>query len=321
MLRTALAVMAVCLFVAPAAAEVDARQELTAAIRLLQARHINSGKLDWPAVTAQAEAKLTGALAGDAYPAIRFVIAALGERHTFLIDADVMAARQSGQRVGNAAPPPLVLPTGRLAAPDVGVVDLKGISDPRVASVKAYAAAARDALAQMADARVCRIVVDLRGNTGGNMYPMLYGLAPLLGREPYGYFFDVSGMARPWRVAGAMHGRGIELDDEQWSGQMHARVAVLIDRRTASAAEDTAIAFAGRAGTRFFGENSGGFLTGNISVPLPDGAMLAITTSFLGGRNGVRYDDRLAPDQVTPPGDATLNAAISWLQAQSCEDN
>ena len=54
---------------------------------------------------------------------------------------------------------------------------------------------------------------------------------------------------------------------------------------------------------------------------LPDGAMLAITTSFLGGRNGVRYDDRLAPDQVTPPGDATLNAAISWLQAQSCEDN
>jgi hypothetical protein len=321
MLRTVLAVMAFCLFTAPAAAAVDARQELMTAIRLLQARHINSAKPDWPAVTAQAEAMLAGEQPQDAYPAIRFVIAALGERHTFLKSADAMAARQTGQRVGNAVPPPLVLPTGSLMGADVGLVALKGISDPRIASIRAYAMAARDALARLADAHVCRIVIDLRGNTGGNMYPMIYGLAPLLGREPYGYFFDVSGMATPWQIAGTMRGRGIDLDNDQGPLQMHARVAVLIDRRTASAAEDTAIAFKSRAGTRFFGENSAGFLTGNISVPLPDGAMLAISTSLLGDRSGARYDDRLVPDQVTPPGDETLKAAMAWLRAQNCDNN
>lgn len=99
---------------------------------------------------------------------------------------------------------------------------------------------------------------------------------------------------------------------------MPAVVAVLIDRRTGSAAEDTAIAFKARPDTRFFGENSGGFLTGNMTRPLPDGAELAISSVYLGDRARTRYDDRLVPDEATPAGDATLDAAVKWLRSKKC---
>lgn len=319
MRRAVLVFLALCLLPAPPARAQggEAQRELVAAIRLLREQHINRDKADWEALRTQAEARLAGERAQDAWPAIRFVIAGLGEKHTFLIPADVAAARRTGQRVGNAAPPPVVLPKSQLVGEDVGLVALKSVGQ---AAAKAYAVAAQDALAQMGKARICRYIVDLRGNLGGNMYPMMYGLVPLLGQEPYGYFFQLSGAAIPWRIEAYMHYQtGSGGFDRGLSWQRRAPVAVLIDRRTVSAGEDTAIAFKGRDKTRFFGENSGGYVTGNATHPLPSGAMLAISSVFLGDRNRVRYDDMVRPDEVTEPGDATLLAAVQWLRAQPCE--
>lgn len=309
-----------CLLAAPAGAEVSAaRRELDMALLTLRAHHINRDKVDWASLTAEAENTLDGTDAADAYPVIRLVIAALGTRHSFLMDADTVAARGSGQKVGAAVPPVLRLPEGRRIGAAIGLVQLPAMADPRAPSIKAYEAAAREVLAQFAAAHVCRVIVDLRGNTGGNMYPMLSGLAPLLGPEPYGTFIGNDGLSSAWQVAAVMRGKSTDLDHgapPAW--QARGPVAVLIDRHTASSGEFTALAFAGRAGTRFFGEASAGFLTANSTFALPDGAGLVVTVSYAGNAKGVRHDTVVKPDQVTAAA-RTEAAAVAWLRRQRCD--
>jgi len=319
-MRYGLMVVAFCLLAAPAGAEVSAaRRELDAALLTLRANHINRDKVDWSSLAAEAENTLDGTDAADAYPVIRLVVAALGTRHSFLLDPDTVAARNSGQRVGNTVPPVLRLPESRRIGADIGLVQLQAMADPRPDSIKAYAAAARDALAQFADAQVCRVIVDLRGNGGGNMYPMIFGVAALLGPEPYGTFINNEGRPQPWQIAAAMRNRGAEADPAAAPAWLaRAPVAVLIDRRTASSGEFTALAFAGRARTRVFGEVSAGFLTANVTFPLPDGARLVVTTSYAGDAEGVRHDTVLTPDERTP-ADKTEDAAVAWLRRQRCD--
>lgn len=65
--------------------------------------------------------------------------------------------------------------------------------------------------------------------------------------------------------------------------------------RTASAAEGVVVAFAGRARTRSFGAATYGVPTGNVTYPLPDGFVLAITTSVATDRTGHSYDGPITP--------------------------
>jgi C-terminal processing protease CtpA/Prc len=41
-------------------------------------------------------------------------------------------------------------------------------------------------------------IVDLRGNTGGNMWPMLAGVGPILGEGLAGHFIEPNGVEEPW---------------------------------------------------------------------------------------------------------------------------
>ena len=83
-----------------------AATELSVAINTLKAHHINSDRVDWPTLQAQAQGMLgKGTAATDAYPAIRYVIAQLGEKHTFLITADRAKAMKADKPVGNAPAP------------------------------------------------------------------------------------------------------------------------------------------------------------------------------------------------------------------------
>ncbi|MGY4952206.1 S41 family peptidase [Streptomyces nigrescens] len=87
-------------------------------------------------------------------------------------------------------------------------------------------------------------VVDLRGNAGGSMYPMLTVLAPLLGHGHLGSFVDAAGeVSGRWLLRGGV----VYVDDEALSAIPHPYlpaepeppVAVLIDGRTMSAGETT----------------------------------------------------------------------------------
>jgi carboxyl-terminal processing protease len=295
----------------------DAKAELNAAVDLLKAKHMNSSKMDWPAVQAKALALLGAATRPEeAYPAIRYVIAQLGERHTSLMSADAFKAMATGAQVGRIRPPDWQPPEGHLLEGGIGLVELKDyLGSP--ATNLTYASAARNALRTFADHHVCLYIVDLRGNVGGNMYPMINGVEALLGKPPYGFWQPADGTPdAPWILkAGVFQNEDVPVE----TAQSRAAVAVLIDRRTGSSGEDTAIAFEGRPNTRVFGENSAGLLTTNTEHALPDGALLVISGGRAADRLHRSYRDVIAPDEITPRGQATLDAAIVWLKNQSCQ--
>jgi hypothetical protein len=304
---------------------VAAVTELKEAIGLLKNYHINRNKVDWKIVAEKAFAIASNAkTAADTYPAIRFVIEQLGEKHTLLMTADLIKALQSGHSddkamaaaVAQASQKPEGLPlAGRIGY--LRVPALSGSPDSEIA----YVAALRAKLSEFQKEGECRFVIDLRGNTGGDMWPMLNGLVSLLGAPPYGYFEYVNGKM-PWDLTKGYMGMvdsGVKpVSAELSAAQSNKPVAVLINRYTVSAGEFTGIAFEGRPHVRFFGEPSFGDVTFNEAHDLPDGASLAISEGWVSDRLGKPYRVALVPDEQTLRGPPTLNAALQWLKTQPC---
>ena len=171
----------------------------------------------------------------------------------------------------------------------------------------------------------CGWIVDLRNNSGGNMWPMLLGVEPLL-RIP-GAGIQVVGMLRgvgpnvPWESHdGTLMVKGRPMLGFGQAGyrlrEPGVPVAVLLGERTASSGEATALAFRGRPDSRSFGAPTAGFATSNSSIRLPDGTLFLLTDTLMADRNGVGDGGPIVPDQVTEGDAATLAAAGRWLLSQ-----
>jgi C-terminal processing protease CtpA/Prc len=157
--------------------------------------------------------------------------------------------------------------------------------------------------------------VDLRGNGGGNMWPMLQGLSPILGVGIPGYFVPPEGPWEPWMINRAPVGP-LALTPP------FRAVAVLHDSVTASSGEAVAVAFRGRQQARSFGQSTRGLSTANRSIPLGDGAVMALTVSIFADRRQNTYGGPIPPDEPIPlgtPDEEVLGWASEWLSGQpSC---
>lgn len=295
----------------------QARAYLAEALRLMKTRALDRYRVDWVAEERLAFARAAGARTPwDTYPAIRGVIKALGNPHTYLIPAEVASEDQQDLAEGERAP------DGQLIGAKLGYLVMPGIrSDGAVASayVRSGAAAVRD----IDRSSPCGWIVDLRQADGGNMYPLLAVLAPLLGEGTAGYFQDADGRRTSW---GIRDGTPVEDGKPEAPGNNYRLrrprppVAVLIGPATASAGEAVLIAFKGRDQTKIFGQPTAGLATGNAAFVLSDGALLLLTTVNDVDRSGRVYDNSpIAPDETVaevPTGDAPRQAAAAWLARQ-----
>ncbi len=172
----------------------------------------------------------------------------------------------------------------------------------------------RDAVAAIREvdaAPICGWVVDLRRNVGGNMWPMLHAVRPILGEgNPFTYRYGKG----PWSQEPVYSLR-----------EPNPAIAVLTSRLTVSSGELLTVAFRGPSATRTFGEATSGLSTSNTSYPLVDGAMLVLTTSRAADRTGRVYDGPIQPDQpveidwtrIGTGDDPVIRVASSWLQEQT----
>jgi C-terminal processing protease CtpA/Prc len=167
----------------------------------------------------------------------------------------------------------------------------------------------------------CGWVVDLRRNVGGNMWPMMHAVRPILGETTPGYFVSSGGReAFSYRYG---KGPGENLPAYQLK-RPDSPVAVLTSRLTVSSGEALTIAFRGRPSTRSFGEATAGLPTSNQPFPLIDGAVLVVTTAQEADRTGRVYEGRIPADQdveidwtqVGSDDDPVLRAATVWLGSQ-----
>lgn len=164
-----------------------------------------------------------------------------------------------------------------------------------------------------------RWVVDLSGNGGGNMYPMVAGLGPLLGNNILGFFIDPDEQETIWGFqAGASYistasNAVTTLTDPIDIIDPETKVAVIIDNITASSGEATAISFIGRPNTRFFGTASCGLSTANRTYQLSNGASFILTVSTMADREKNLFGGQILPDE-TFDNVADLQARVEeWL--------
>jgi carboxyl-terminal processing protease len=338
----------------------SARTYLTGVLDTMEKGALNRDSIDWKRVRAE-----TLALAGnaqtttDTYVAIAHAIGELKERHSFLmlpdaLDKDRRQTIQAQMRAEMSKTRGFT--TGRPRGPSpFASREMAGHLDRRNGKVFAHVVVPHCAgpyteweknkpyfeefqqklrgivvglLVQKPDGWL----VDLRGNGGGNMWPMLAGIVPVLGEGDLGSFQSPHGSSSIWSIKEgqiSMRGGGGETARSPISGLPVssadlAWVAVLFDRGTASSGEAVAISLAGRPRARSFGEHTAGFSTANQNVPLSDGAMLALCSSVEADRTGRRYPDGLDPDAALPApdsrpaedADAVIQAAEDWILSQ-----
>lgn len=305
---------------------------LDAALDTLRRVALRRDSVDWKALRDSVRVRSAGAQTTDeAWPALQWALRSV-DRHSFLQTPRPMPdARGAAAKPNEKAAQPFVRPavSGRLIDGRFGYVLVPSIGSSRPSFVDSLQAFIREFDA----AGACGWVVDLRRNPGGNMWPMLAGVGPLLGDSVIGSFVVSGERDSPWRYV-----RG-----HAWSGpdtvpvwaahgtqppyemkQRYAPVAVLTGRETASSGEATMIAFLGRPNVRTFGDSTAGFASVNNGYRLPDSANMVITIGFSRDRTGRQYGLRLTPDELVPAGtdparDEPLESAMAWLRRQpSC---
>lgn len=303
-----------------------ARAYLDAALDVMQANSLHRARIEWTGLRAAAHDSAGAAQTPQqTYAAIKAALRALGDRHSFFV-------APPGSTGGATAPlPEPAPPVGQSLVGGIAYVYMPGFSHPSSAE---HANAYHNVLREVDAASPCGWVVDLRLNYGGNMWPMLAGIGPVLGDGLAGMFVDPGGATTRW-----YYGNGVAAVVSQGgTSSVGARVsvtpyqlkrpdppvAVLTGAGTASSGEAIVTAFRGRPATRSFGRGTYGVSTANRGFPLSDGAVIQLTVSRFADRTGRLYGESIAPDEMItassitrdPATDPTLRTAVEWLREQ-----
>lgn len=286
---------------------------LTSALDVMEKHSLVTADVDWPKVRRDAVARARKAQTpAETYGAIRQALRDLDDRHSTFFDP------QEASQALNAPADDLMLPEGRHLAGAFGYLALPPVPSDRVAAP--YVRAGRSTVSKIDEQGTCGWVIDMRSNSGGDMWGPLAAVGPILGDGTVGEAVYADGKKVPWTIE---NGTPRQYADEWGSASPLARptppVAVLTSRRTASAAEAVTIAFRGRPNTRTFGQSTAGVPTANAPYRLSDGALVILTVAREADRNGHLYKGPIAPDvsvPITHGHDQVLTTATDWLSTQ-----
>jgi carboxyl-terminal processing protease len=290
---------------------------LAAALAIMEQHAMHRDRIDWAALRVASARRAAGAATpADTYDAIRWALTQLEDGHSFFNPPERGdAAIASGEYVRDAT-----VPSGHLRADRIAYLQIPGFIGSAQLGTQ-YADAFQRQIAEMAAADPVGWMVDLTENWGGNMWPMLAGLGPLLGEGPLGSFEFPQGPPAIWSYRAGQ----AWLDDVALAQASHggyrlrtpARpVALLMSARTASSGEAVLIAFIGRPNTRRFGTATRGLTTANDGFPMPDGATLMVNIGTFADRFGCIHGEAIEPDQyVDADGDQVQTHAAAWIHA------
>ena len=294
---------------------------ITDAIELARTNALARERVDWTALKSEAlaVANKTGN-ESDLNDALQLIVARLEDGHSFYL------SRSQFEKIGAS----VTDSSASSITSEVSTVD----SVPRIQvngfmsmDLDASIVAAEKLRAQVEKAlkmKRCGVIVDLTENSGGNMYPMLMGLLPLLPEGVLLEFETVDGLRTPvTSEAGA-----IKFGKQELLPALGRRftyspqgvpIAVILGSSTGSAGEMVAIAFKNRENVRFFGEPTAGAVTGNTPFKLKHGGLLALTTSWTLDNKEKKYVEPVAPDETIVGFNANSNAlkaAANWVRAR-----
>ncbi|OUJ67987.1 S41 family peptidase [Hymenobacter crusticola] len=282
-------------------------------VRILQANFSNRKTINWAVFKQNLLAEASGAQTIEqAYPAVVVALGALGDKHTQFYGARPVKGPEK------AAAQQLPLYPDELVPGDIGYIRIPWVVG-RQQKLDAYITRVQAQIKERDKPDVKGWIVDLRGNMGGNMWPMLVGAGPILGEDTLGYCVDANNTKSAWRYekGKALLDGEIQAETATYYTLKSANpvVAVLTDTLTASSGEAVAVAFKARKHTRSFGAGTCGVATSRSRFELSDGSVLLLSTAVFADRRLVRYGHSIAPDEPLKPA-AVVPRAIRWIREE-----
>ena len=239
----------------------------------------------------------------EAYEITRTALKVAGGKHSFLITEEKL------QKI--AEEDKEIAPSVTVSEDRIALIAIPQFSGQTTDEQQRYARTVLDALPEAdapEDERLEAVVIDLRGNTGGNMYPMIAAVHRFL---PDDVILKFKGRRFTTQVSRSFVLRTVGIEAQP---AIDCRVALLTDSLTASSGEALLLCFRGLDNVRSFGAPTAGYASANSPHPMPDGSQLVLTQSCDQARTGeVFCDDPIAPDE---PTDQPLEAALAWLRSR-----
>lgn len=277
----------------------DALEYTLAAIETIERLAYNSDRVDWRAVRAEASTNIqAGSNPEVVYGEIRSALDMLADGHSFLVPP------VDGARIAASGQGPTEV---RLDSAHVGYIRLDGFFGVNELAMNSYVGDLSSRIDALAHHDIAAWIVDLRHNGGGNMLPMLGGLASIVGTRNLGEFVDKHDRREPWNIH-----ESVTIPSAKVS-YLTAPAAVLIGEVTASSGEAVAIAFIGRSNSRLIGTPTKGLSSSNEMIRLADGALLLVMTSLFADRTGKLYGGQIHPDDIVADEKMVLEVARNWI--------
>lgn len=229
----------------------------------------------------------------SAYDVVRNALKIAGGKHSFLIPREMALHNDTSQW-----PMPVI---------DRTEDGIPVVSVPHFAGNETQALAYTNTLQNGIPDDVSRIILDLRGNTGGNMYPMIAGVNALLPDGIIIKFRNKFGRETPLTSEFVTRNQGVAR-----KSPISPKIAILTDESTASSGEALLICFRGMVNVKTFGSPTAGYASGNQTFHMKDGSCLVVTASCDVARTGeVFCDDPIIPDTITV---TPMEDALTWLR-------
>jgi C-terminal processing protease CtpA/Prc len=293
---------------------------LEEALNIMEENSIHKYNVDWDAIRSQALKQADGAATpAETYITIQYTLERLGDEHS-----SFMTPAQVKEYKGGSFNDMVNLePSGELIDNMFGYILLPGFAGMENVADN-YATEIQNIIREIDKKKPCAWIVDLRNNPGGNMWPMLAGIGPILGDGCVGSFVDPDGQEYQWcyedgvayldgLVKAKVNGTAYQI------GESELPVAVLTGNFTMSSGEAIVVAFRGRPNTRSFGSSTGGFSTANDTFELSDGAWINLTGATFADRTGQLYGGKITPDVKVILNDEFPREVEKWLLEQpSC---
>lgn len=297
-----------------------------------------SSKINWDELQKKVYAKADNAKTiNDLKPAFETLLNGLGDKHGKIVNArdysvianytdwknlDHPDNRPRADDVWNVVNDRNAQFSYKILQGNVGYLKIVGIA-PNV-DIEAESKKIRAAVTELSGKKISGWIIDLRYNGGGNMHPMMAGIAPLVGDGNVGGLVGLKGEKQfDWEIKNGnfIYGdfQAVNLPHEPKFRRL-PKIAVLTSRYTVSSGEIVATALKGRPNTRFFGEATGSYTTNN-SWEIVDGEVIVvISTGVFADRKGTSYPINIPVDEAVPfdtnkslEQDAGIIAARKWL--------
>lgn len=286
----------------------------TEIFKIIKKNSIFNNSLDWKGVDREFDAlTFSGNDSTDTKILFDFFthkLKKIGDKHSFFI------GKKSIAKILET--PLAILPQADYLGEGIGWIKVPGCLTFDPVKDKDFANTIRSEIKRIdSGQKILGWIVDLRHNTGGNMWPMLAGLNALIEDGTVGYFVDPnSNKKQPWVSQNGKSNspavNNYKIKDKK------IKIAVLIDSMTGSSGEMAAISLIGLPNVKTFGQNSAGYTTANRTFVLSNGSQLLLAVQFVADRTGKPYKDIIVPnvlvnDLTNTKNDGVIGAAKKWL--------